>query len=91
MRSRGDGERGAGAWGRVGGEGCGELGRENVRECWAGKLRTGPARDFGLGFQGMLGWVWAEFLGFFSILFPLSFLFLNQSLNSNLYLNSNFV
>ena len=50
---------------------------------WARKLRTGPVRDFGLGFQGMLGWVWVEFglgfLGFFSILFPLSFLFLNQT------------
>jgi hypothetical protein len=51
------------------------LGREAAD--WAG---TG---FFGLGFQGMLGWVWVEFglgfLGFFSILFPLSFLFLNQT------------
>ena len=61
----------------MGSEGCGELGRENVQECWPGKLRTGPARDFGLGFQGMLGWVWVEFgLGFLGLSLGFWFLIL---------------
>ena len=44
---------------------------------WARKLRTGPVRDFGLGFQGMLGWVWVEFgLGFLGLSLGFWFLIL---------------